>query len=123
MQSRLLGGLLLVAALAAPLALPLVGCDEPRFPACRSNADCVERDGGKFGNVCLNLRCVECQYDTDCPVGKVCGSKNVCEGLGGPSPSASDDAPKAWDPKDWNECAKDCKDPACIQACDQRFKK
>jgi hypothetical protein len=121
-MQRLLGGLLLVAALAAPLALPLVGCDEPRFPVCKTNADCASRDAGKFGDVCFNLRCVECQYDTDCPVGKMCGPKNLCESLG-PSPAATDDAPKAWDPKDWNECAKGCKDPACIQSCDQRFKK
>ncbi len=122
MRSRFLAGLLLLAAPVAPIAVTLAGCEEGRFPVCRTNADCAERDAGKLGNVCFDLRCVECQYDTDCPSGKICGTTKTCEGLG-PSPAASDDTPKAWDPKDWNECAKGCKDPACIQVCDQRFKK
>jgi hypothetical protein len=44
-------------------------------------------------------------------------------GLGTPGPASTDDGPTTWDPKDWNECAKTCKDPECLKVCDQRFKK
>jgi hypothetical protein len=109
--------------LVAAAAL-LLGCSEGHFPVCHTNTDCQARDAGKSGgNVCYNLRCVECRYDTDCPAGKICGSTATCEGLGGQAGSKGcdkDDTP-AWEPANWDECAKKCKDQACLSQCDARF--
>lgn len=103
-------------------SLLLLGCGEGRFPVCHSNADCQGRDAGATGAVCYNLRCVECRYDTDCPAGKICTSSSTCTGLGqsGTKEGEKDDSP-AWEPANWDECAKSCKDQACLNQCDARF--
>src|SRR5687767_1797878 len=69
------------AVVLAPLAV-LAGCTEGRFPVCKSNADCTDKDAGFAGPVCYNLKCVECHYDTDCKPGESCNAQSSeCEGL------------------------------------------
>ncbi len=111
-----------IHVLAAVAALAAAGC-EGRFPVCKDNAECAQRDAGagKSAGVCFNLRCVECRYDTDCAAGKHCGGGNTCEGL---EPGAvHEEGTDGWDPNNWQECAKRCKDQACLETCDKRFKK
>lgn len=119
----------LLAALVTPLAVAslssvLAGCGEGRFPVCRTNADCQERDAGKGGNVCFSLRCVECRYDSDCAVGSVCGGAGTCSVL---DPGRLEEGDgglvevRSWDPNNWKECAQACKDQDCISTCDRRF--
>jgi hypothetical protein len=126
----LLAGLL--TALVTPLAvassaslLPLLsGCGEGRFPVCQTNADCQQRDAGKLGNVCFNLRCVECHYDSDCAAGNVCNGTGTCSALDSRPREEGDGGPaetRSWDPANWNECAAGCKDHDCVGACDRRF--
>ena len=55
-----LGALMSLAALAS-------ACSDGRFPVCKSNADCAANAAA--GKVCFNLKCVECQYDSDCASG------------------------------------------------------
>jgi 1-acyl-sn-glycerol-3-phosphate acyltransferase len=112
--------------LGAPLLAVGASCDEARYAACRTNADCQERDGGKFGNVCVNLRCLECHYDTDCPGGSVCSSRGTCDNIASKSAGDDEDGGRkveipGWDPTSWDECAKTCKDPDCVSVCDRRF--
>lgn len=110
--------LFIAAALAS-------GCGEGRFPTCKSNADCGGGDGKPGGKICYNLKCVECQYDSDCAVGKTCNRNlNECQSLG--TPAGGDDAQEketSWEPANWDECAKRCKEQACLSDCDARFKK
>jgi hypothetical protein len=114
--------LLTLAALASGALV--VACSDGRFPVCKSNAECASPDGGP-GNICYNLKCVECVYDDNCPAGKACNRKlNTCESiLGAPPTEEGGDSSSAWEPADWDECAKRCKEPDCISSCDQRFKK
>jgi Cys-rich repeat protein len=79
------------------IAALLASCYEGRFPVCRSNAECEGRDAGKLGNICFDLRCVECRYDIDCPTGQVCGATQSCSTISGtPAASASEAAP-TWE--------------------------
>lgn len=124
-----------LAVLPAALSLAALGtfgaaCGEGRFPVCKSDAECAEKLGGAGSGpkVCSNLRCVECRYDTDCPVGKACNRNlSACESIGGVSlveedAGSSGDA-AAPEPATWDECAKRCNDQGCIKQCDQRFRK
>ena len=110
---------------AALLSMLSVGCEKGRFPTCETNKDCAERDGGAGAPVCYNLKCVQCRYDSDCERG-TCSSSNECEALVGPTkrdePDAGD-APEKWEHGSWDSCAAECKDPACIKACDEKFPK
>lgn len=117
------------AELAAIVALCLMGalaasCSGGRFPVCKSNEECAAK-GGDTGKVCYNLKCVQCAYDGDCPSGKACNRQlNECQSiLSSSPPEEGSDASPSWEPTTWDECAKRCKDPACITACDQKFKK
>ena len=124
----LLGALMIplaAASLVATVTL-VAGCGEGRFPVCRSNADCQQRDAGKLSTVCVSLRCVECQYDSDCAAGSVCGRAGTCSSLDQrPREEGEGDSgvvePKSWDPMNWKECAAACKDQDCVSACDVRF--
>nr|AYM54536.1 hypothetical protein [Racemicystis crocea] len=120
--TQLLTPTLFFSALACVAALA-AGCREGRLPVCETNADCAERDAGKLGNVCYNLRCVECRYDSDCPAGQVCGVANTCDALQSPAATTDKDEERGWDPNNWDECAQRCKDAACISDCDHRFRK
>jgi len=117
-----------VAALVSGAALLLVsstGCEAGRFPVCKTNEECAARDAGATAPVCYNLKCVQCHYDTDCDAG-TCNSSNECEALvTANKPDAPDagDAPTAWEPGSWDQCAAECKDPACIKVCDEKFPK
>ena len=106
-------------------SLLVMGCTEGRFPVCHSNEECKAPDGGPSGKTCYNLRCVECRYDTDCPAGKVCSSvSSTCDSLGaakGPEPEDKPDASAEPIPVNWDECAKNCKDQACLSQCDAKF--
>jgi hypothetical protein len=114
------------------LALAINGCNVGRFPTCNDNQDCVKStDGG--APVCFDLRCVECQYDVDCPTGKVCNiAARTCDPLGGNTAAnqgetqvdagAADPSSK-WSPGSWDDCARDCKDQDCIHNCDSKFPK
>lgn len=116
-------------ALAAAVGAALPACDlGTRFPVCRSSADCAGEGGGSStgssGAVCFNLRCVECRYDVDCPGGKTCNSLNECVILSSGGEPESDDAGAVkWDPGNWEDCAADCKDEACLKRCNERFQK
>jgi hypothetical protein len=111
-----------LAALSA-----LSGCTEGRFPVCKSNADCTDKDAGLAGPVCYNLKCVECHYDTDCKPGASCNTQtSECEGLSvtaDPPKDGGTGEPTAWDHGTWDSCAADCKDRECIKACDAKFNK
>ncbi len=115
------------AALALTVIAALAGaCTDGRFPVCKSNADCQKNAGSAGGKVCSNLKCVECQYDSDCAVGSACNRNlNTCQSILGPTPGA--DEPKepqtSWEPANWDECAKRCKAQACLSDCDARFGK
>lgn len=84
--------------IGAAVAL-LIGCSEGRFPVCKANTDCEARDAGK-GNICFAMRCVECRYDTDCPVGNVCNSSQSCASISDtPAASSEKEEPApTWDP-------------------------
>jgi hypothetical protein len=76
--------------------------------------------------VCFNLKCVECQYDSDCAAGKACNRNlSTCESiLGGQAASEEPKEPQtSWEPANWDECAKRCKEQPCLSDCDARFKK
>lgn len=129
---RLMNALAVLPAALALAALSALGasCGEGRFPVCKSDAECAEKagDAGTGPKVCYNLRCVECRYDTDCPVGKACNRNlNECQGIGTTNLAEEDAGASggaaAWGPANWDECAKECKDQACIKQCDQRFRK
>ena len=114
------------AGLIAALLAALVACNEGRFPVCKSNADCADRDAGYAGNVCYNLKCVECHYDGDCAAGKTCNAgTSTCESLGetaaGPEPDAGASDHMPWEHGTWDQCAADCKERECIKACDVKF--
>ena len=119
----------MVGALGAGGALAILvtgaaaGCDVgSRFPVCQTNADCAARDGGTLGNVCYNLRCVECHYDTDCGSGQVCGSANTCDRIHDRDEDAGPDEHVEWNGT-WDDCARGCADPACIKRCNDKFGK
>ena len=99
-----------------------VGACEGRFPVCRTNEDCAGK-GGDDGQVCFNLRCVQCRYDVDCPGGKACSASNECVALSTGSPELEDAGAVPWDPGSFQGCAADCKDEACLEACGKRFEK
>jgi hypothetical protein len=102
------------------------GCADGRFPVCKSNADCAAREGSPGGKVCFNLKCVECQYDSDCAAGRACNRNlSTCESiLGGEAASEEPKEPQtSWEPANWDECAKRCKEQACLKDCDARYKK
>ncbi len=113
--------------LCAPLLVLAFGCTEGRFPVCKTDAEC--QDAGK-GNVCFDLRCVECHYDTDCKPGSVCGPTQTCKSLGAPAgekeePSAKEppaEEPAEKEPATLAECKKRCADKTCRDACAQRFR-
>jgi hypothetical protein len=107
----------LLPAVLAALAISISGCFESRFPACKDSSECAPRDGGPKP-VCYNLRCVDCQYDTDCPSGQVCSGVNVCQSIDSRVPDNGQPEAASWD-----ECASRCKDKPCVAACDQKFKK
>jgi hypothetical protein len=94
----------LASAFGAFLLLALAlhsGCSEGRFPVCKTNADCEARDAGPdANNICFAQRCVECRYDTDCPVGSVCTSSQSCDSISDtPAASAQKEEPApTWDP-------------------------
>ena len=114
----------LAAATLAPLASLLGGCGEGRFPVCHTDADCQQRDAGpKLGNVCVSLRCVECHYDSDCAVGRICSGTGTCTSLDPRRDEGGDGGveTRSWDPMNWNECAAACKDQDCVSGCDRRF--
>lgn len=114
-------------AFAAGVGAALPACDGgARFPVCHSNADCAGEGGGSSasgGAVCFNLRCVECRYDVDCPAGKACSGLNECVALSSSAPESADAGAVKWDPGTWEDCAAECKDEACLQKCNERFKK
>jgi hypothetical protein len=111
------------------LAVALGGCGDSRFPGCKTDAECAATDAGPADPrhpVCYNLKCVECRYDTDCAGGAACDlSKNACEAGSTPRPGDKDagEVTTAWEHGSWDQCAADCKDRECIQACDEKFKK
>jgi hypothetical protein len=114
----------------AALALAgLSACSEGRFPVCKTNADCTDKDAGLAGPVCYNLKCVECHSDTDCKCksGETCSpTNNECESLGTarePIRDASIPEPVPWEHGTWDQCAADCKDSHCIEDCDLKFNK
>lgn len=102
-------------------------CSDGRFPVCKSNDDCAAAaKGGQGGKVCFNLKCVECQYDSDCATGKVCNRNlNTCQSITDSTTSAEEpkETQTSWEPANWDECAKRCKEQACLSDCDARFKK
>jgi hypothetical protein len=132
------------------LALLGLACSEGRFPVCKSDAEC--QDAGK-GNVCFDLRCVECRYDTDCKPGSVCGQAQTCSSIGskveapaagaaegspqdgeGPRDAGADAGPRlnaAGEPIGGDpaastsgpDCAKRCADKACRDRCAKGVKR
>jgi len=113
------------AAVLSLLLAHAMGCEDSRFPTCKTNADCAARDAGVAGNVCYNLKCVQCHYDSDCDAG-ACSASNECEHLVNVKPvpdKPPGEGEKGWDYGNWDQCATDCKDPACIKTCDQKFNK
>jgi hypothetical protein len=108
------------AALGIAAATPFAGCNGgQRFPVCKSNAECSERDAGA---VCFNLKCVECRYDVDCKPGHACSAVNTCDQIADPSkPEPEDAGAVRWEESSWAECAEKCKDQACIKQCTDRF--
>jgi Cys-rich repeat protein len=119
---------LALSTLALTSLAALAGaCSGGRFPVCKSNADCAANAAdGQGGKVCFNLKCVECQYDSDCAAGKVCNRNlSACESILGGETKAEEpkDPQTSWEPANWDECAKRCKEQACLNDCDARYKK
>jgi hypothetical protein len=120
-------GVARIAVLVVGVALlaTATGCEAGRFPVCKTNEECAARDAGPEAPVCYNLKCVQCRYDTDCKAG-TCNSSNECESLvtaGKPDAPDAGDTPTAWEVGSWDQCAAECKDPACIKVCDEKFPK
>jgi hypothetical protein len=120
---------ILVAAVLLPVSSLGAGCDgNSRFPICKTDADCVAEEGKPLvGSICYDLRCVECANDTQCKVGEVCSLQSKeCQSLGGGAKPDDEPPPKeessGWEASSWKECAKDCKDKACIDECGKKFK-
>jgi Cys-rich repeat protein len=80
------------AVLLAALVLLVSACNEALFPACKQNKDCPSPDAGT-PRVCVNLRCVECGYDSDCPPGRVCTTGHICQSIDGRIPDPSNAPP------------------------------
>lgn len=113
----------MVAAIGLAAAAIAAACDRgQRFPVCQSNSDCTARKGGEEAPICYNLRCVACQYDTDCKAGEACTKGNNCEKLSAPAPAVVDGGAASWEPSTWTECAGACKDATCVKKCSERFK-
>ena len=111
------------AAIALALGALAAACNGgQRFPVCRSNAECVEREAGAA--VCFNLKCVECRYDTDCQAGQVCSATHACQGISDHARSPEVDAgPIRWEESTWGECAEKCKEPSCLKKCSEKFER
>lgn len=115
-----------LVASALSLAALAGACSDGRFPVCKSNEDCAAAaKGGSGGKVCFNLKCVECQYDSDCASGKACNRNlNTCQSILDAKASEEPKEPQtSWEPANWDECATRCKEQACLNDCDARFKK
>ena len=114
-----------VAAMAFGVLALGAECGPTKYASCDSNADCASRDAGVMGPVCYNRKCVQCHYDSDCD-GGACSASNECESLVRVKPAPErppGEGEKGWDYGSWDQCASDCKDPACIKVCDEKFKK
>jgi len=112
--------LLLPLGLAGVLVGACVeGVGDGRFPVCKTNDDCLARDGGAEMGICFDLRCVGCRYDTDCKPGSYCDKDLVCKSLVTENRDEAD--PTAWDPKNVDECLSACKDKECVDTCSARF--
>ncbi len=123
--TRIFSGAFFLCSLAFLFAAA-PSCTDGRFPVCKSDADCQVNDAGPGGKLCFNLKCVECRYDSDCGSGKACNrSLNACESILGAPPPDDTSTPTGnnWEPSNWDECAKRCKDADCVKQCDQQFKK
>lgn len=122
--TRILAGVFCLSSLAL-IAITAPSCSDGRFPVCKTDADCQTDDAGTGAKLCFNLKCVECRYDNDCGAGKACNrSLNTCESiLGTPPPEDSSSTAPNWEPANWDECAKRCKEADCVKQCDQQFKK
>jgi hypothetical protein len=127
--ARKLFAALSLGALGTAIALsaaPLVAGCSGRFPTCQTNADCQGRDGGKLGNVCYNLRCVECHYDSDCALGQVCTPVGACSSIDSRQKDLEQKEEGTGDggltePVTWDECAQRCKEQGCVEECDRKF--
>jgi Cys-rich repeat protein len=122
-RSSLLGAALVALALGAVSAS---ACGpEGRFPVCKTNADCSERETGTESPICYNLRCVQCRYDTDCKTGNFCDTHQECRAISGAAPTAEPESPSAFGPTSFEDCVKGCeaKDQKCATDCQQRFPK
>jgi hypothetical protein len=124
--ARVVMGSVVAGALAA-LFVFAAACEpsktgnEGRFPVCKTNEDCAARlgDAGTGPGICWNLKCVECMYDTDCKPGSYCATDKLCEPVS-PAQTEENGAVK-WEPKNIDECLKDCKDATCTDDCTKRF--
>jgi len=126
-RTSLIARALLVLPLPAVLVATLISAcagslpsslEDGRFRTCESNADCIARDAGTGESICWNLRCVQCNYDTDCAAGSYCAD-NKCKTLD-PKPAEEKD-PTDTNAKTIDECLKGCSDKECTDTCNARF--
>ena len=50
----------------ACLSLAVVGCNKPKYPACKTDGDCHQSE------FCVQQQCQQCRTDADCGAGNQC---------------------------------------------------
>lgn len=111
------------ALLAASSCTP----GEGRFPACKSDKECTERSTAATAPRCVELRCVACGSDADCPPAHACVSGNECRRLTETPVAEGGDAgvieKETWVPStkaDYDRCIAACRKKPKQQECTKR---
>lgn len=123
MKSGLLGAALVALVIGAVSASACGNASDGRFPVCKTNDDCTERDAGVGANICFNLRCVQCRYDTECKPGQFCDTHQECRDISDTAPTAEPQSASAFGPASFEDCVKGCKprDKKCANDCQAKF--
>jgi hypothetical protein len=120
-QSKWSGPRCAVAALGAVMVSALVSLGAcqgggGRFPTCSSDADCTARETKKELPVCVDLRCVECRSDTECPTGHACNLANECRPFSDTATGERDGGKEVIEKESWEPSTPEDREK-CLAAC------